>query len=83
MKHKNHSEKRKDSSVAFLEQTHHRSETMLFLLFGTSLLIALLLFPNLLVTVPRYQAGDVVQKDIKSPKDFLIEDKEATQTKRE
>ena len=77
------SEKIKGRSVAFLERVNHRSETMLFLLFGTSLLIALLLFPKLLVTVPRYQAGDVVQKDIKSPKDFLIEDKEATQRKRE
>jgi putative nucleotidyltransferase with HDIG domain len=83
MKHMSHSEKKKESGVAFFERTHYRSETMLFLLFGTSLLIALLLFPNLLVTVPRYQAGDVVQKDIKAPKDFLIEDKEATQTKRE
>jgi hypothetical protein len=70
-----HSEKKKESGVAFFERTHYRSETMLFLLFGTSLLIALLLFPNLLVTVPRYQAGDVVQKDIKAPKDFLIEDR--------
>ena len=73
------SEKTKGRSIAFFERVNDRSQTMLFLLFGTSLLIALLLFPNLLVTVPRYQAGDVVQKDIKSPKDFLIEDKEATQ----
>jgi putative nucleotidyltransferase with HDIG domain len=78
-----HSEKIKGRSIAFLERAHDRSQTMLFLLFGTSLLIALLLFPNLLVTIPRYRAGDVVQKDIKSPKDFLIEDKEATHRKRE
>ncbi len=77
------SEKIKGKSIAFFERVNNRSQTMLFLLFGTSLLIALLLFPNLLVRVPRYQAGDVVQKDIKSPKDFLIEDKEATQRKRE
>jgi putative nucleotidyltransferase with HDIG domain len=78
-----HSEKIRERSIAFLERSHDRSKTMLFLLFGTSLLIALLLFPNLLVTVPRYRVGDVVQKDIKSPKDFLIEDKEATEGKRE
>ncbi len=78
-----HSEKIKQRSIAFLERSHDRSRTMLFLLFGTSLLIALLLFPNLLLTVPRYRVGDVVQKDIKSPKDFLIEDKEATEGKRE
>ena len=78
-----YSERIRESSTAFLERAHDRSQTMLFLLFATSFFIALLLFPNLLVTVPRYQTGDVAQKDIKSPKDFLIEDKEATQRKRE
>lgn len=66
-----------------LERAQGRPQTMLSLLFGTSFLIALLLFPNLSVTVPRYRVGDVVKKDIKAPKDFLIEDKDATQRKRD
>jgi len=78
-----HSEKVKKQSIAFLESVHDRSQTLLLLLLGTTFLIALLLFPNLLKTAPQYQVGDVVQKDIKSPKDFLIEDKEVTQKRRE
>ncbi|RLB81232.1 MAG: HD family phosphohydrolase [Deltaproteobacteria bacterium] len=78
-----HTEKIKKQSIAFLEGTHNHIRTPWLLLFGTSFLIAVLLFPNLLVTTPRYRTGDVVQKDIKSPKDFLIEDKQATQRKRE
>jgi len=78
-----HSEKIKKQSIAFLEGVHDRSHTLLLLLFGTSFLVALFLFPNLLKTALQYQVGDVVQKDIKSPKDFLIEDKEATQSRRE
>jgi putative nucleotidyltransferase with HDIG domain len=78
-----HTEKMRERSIAFLERANDRSLNMLLLLLGTSFLVALLLFPNLLTTIPKYRAGDVVQKDIKSPKDFLIEDKEATQRKRE
>ena len=78
-----YSEKIKKQSIAFLESVHDRSQTLLLLLLGTTFLIALLLFPNLLKTAPQYQVGDVVQKDIKAPKDFLIEDKEVTQKRRE
>ena len=78
-----HREKIKKRSISFPEHAPDRSHTMLLLLVGTSFLIALLLFPNLLVTAPRYNAGDVVQKDIKSPKDFLVEDKKATQERQE
>jgi putative nucleotidyltransferase with HDIG domain len=62
---------------------YDRSDTLLLLLFGTSFLVALLLFPHLLIPTPKYYLGDVVQKDIKSPKDFLIEDKDATQRKKQ
>lgn len=76
-------EKIKKTRLPFLDRPYDSSYITVFLLFGMSLLIALLLFPMLSVTVPRYQVGDIVQKDIKSPKDFLIEDKEATQRKRD
>jgi len=78
-----HSAKIKKRRVPFLDRPYGSSHFTAFLLFGTCLLIALLLFPSLSVTVPQYQVGDIVQKDIKSPKDFLIEDKEATQRKRD
>lgn len=67
----------------FLETINEHARLPWIILFGTTLVIAVLLFPNLLMTTPRYEVGDVVQKDIKSPKDFLVEDKEATQRRRD
>ncbi len=45
--------------------------------------MAILLFPSLWKATPKYGIDDVATKDIKSPKEFLIEDKEATERKRE
>jgi putative nucleotidyltransferase with HDIG domain len=53
------------------------------LLVGISVLITLLLFPNLLVPVHTYKVGDIAERDIKSPKDFLIKDEAATEEKRQ
>ncbi|MCK4727490.1 MAG: HDIG domain-containing protein [Desulfobacterales bacterium] len=50
---------------------------------GTTFLMAILLFPSLWKATPKYGIDDVATKDIKSPKEFLIEDKEATERKRE
>ena len=78
-----HTETIKKQSKTFLETVNEHTQLQWIMLFGTILLIAVLLFPRLLTTMPSYQIGDVAKKDIKSPKDFLIEDKEATQQKRE
>ncbi len=77
-----HTEKIKKQSKTFLETVNEHPHFRLIILLGTTVLIAVLLFPSLLTTIPGYQIGDVAEKDIKSPKDFLIEDKEATQRKR-
>ena len=53
------------------------------ILLGTALFVALLLFPSLWKSTPEYHVGDVAKKDIKSPKDFLMEDTEATKLKRD
>jgi putative nucleotidyltransferase with HDIG domain len=45
-------------------------------------LFILMLYPNLVVTRRSYAVGDVAQRDVKAPKDFFIEDKIATETKR-
>jgi putative nucleotidyltransferase with HDIG domain len=53
----------------------------LIVLSGT---ISLLLFPNLLVmSKDKYSLGDVANKDIKAPHDFLVEDKELTKQRRD
>ncbi len=78
-----HTETIRKQSKTFLETLNEHAHLQWIMLLGTTLLIAVLLFPSLLITMPSYQIGDVAEKDIKSPKDFLIEDKEATQRKRE
>jgi len=42
----------------------------------------LILYPNLIRPKPSYVLGDVVEKDIKAPKDFFIEDQKATEANR-
>jgi putative nucleotidyltransferase with HDIG domain len=78
-----HGENIKKQSVPILDRLHSHSNLTASLLFATSLIIALIFFPSHSVTLPDYQVGDIVQKDIKSPKDFLIEDKQATQVKQD
>jgi cyclic-di-AMP phosphodiesterase PgpH len=53
------------------------------LLIGIAILFTASLYPNLVVREHNYSLGDVAEKDIKAPKDFLIEDKEATELKRQ
>lgn len=53
------------------------------LLVGLSLVIALLLTPSFTVSNPSYKLGDVADRNIKAKRDFLIEDEEATFSKRE
>ncbi|MGA7877384.1 MAG: HDIG domain-containing metalloprotein [Desulfoferrobacter sp.] len=53
------------------------------LLVGLSFVIALLLTPSFTVNNPVYRLGDVADRNIKAKRDFLIEDEEATFSKRE
>ena len=78
-----HTETIRKRGKAFLGALTERAHLQWIMLSGTTLLIAALLFPSLLMTMPKYRIDDVAKQNIKSPKDFLIEDKEATQRKRE
>lgn len=42
----------------------------------------IILYPGIIVTTQSYQLGDVVKRDIKTPRDFLIEDHIATERNR-
>jgi len=52
------------------------------LLILVTALFTVILYPNLVIEKHIYDLGDVADKDIKAPEDFLIEDKEATQASR-
>jgi putative nucleotidyltransferase with HDIG domain len=46
-------------------------------------IFTLLLYPNLVITKHQYNLGDVAERDIKAPKNFFVEDKSATEKKRQ
>jgi putative nucleotidyltransferase with HDIG domain len=52
------------------------------ILIGVTIIFTLLLYPNLVVKKHSYKLGDVAEKNIKATKDFLIEDKDATEANR-
>ena len=47
-----------------------------------AVLFWIILFPNLVITRHQYNLGDVAERDIKSPRDFFIEDQTATEINR-
>jgi len=52
------------------------------ILFSVTILFSVILFPNLVITKHQYGLGDVAERDIKSPRDFFIEDTAATEKNR-
>ncbi len=48
------------------------------ILFGITIVFLVILYPSLVVKKQTYRLGDVAERNIKAPKDFFIEDKEAT-----
>ncbi|MGD9300219.1 MAG: HDIG domain-containing protein [Desulfobacterales bacterium] len=52
------------------------------ILFSLTILFSLILFPSLVITKHQYSLGDVAERDIKSPRDFFIEDQAATDLNR-
>jgi putative nucleotidyltransferase with HDIG domain len=55
----------------------------LILLIGITVIFVCLVYPNLVITQPAYMLGDVAERDIKAPKDFFIEDAQATEANRQ
>lgn len=57
-----------------------RTDMVRWTLLAVSLLtFAVVLTPNLIVRDPEYAIGDVVGRNIKAPRDFFVQDEEATQ----
>ncbi len=55
----------------------------LSVLMAVGILYTLIIYPNLLANRVEYNLGDVAEKDIKAPRDFLVEDQAATEIKRQ
>ena len=72
-------EKKKESGNKFLDDNRRFRWGILCIVAICS---SIILFPNLVITRHRYNLGDVAQRDIKSPRDFFIEDRAATETNR-
>ncbi len=53
---------------------------LLLILIGFTLIFSVFLNPMLVISNYSYQLGDVAKRDIKAPKDFFVEDSEATKT---
>ncbi|RLC26447.1 MAG: HD family phosphohydrolase [Deltaproteobacteria bacterium] len=53
-----------------------------FILIGFTIIFTITLYPTLIITKHSYKLGDVAERDIKAPKDFLIEDEESTKENR-
>jgi cyclic-di-AMP phosphodiesterase PgpH len=54
-----------------------------FILVSLSLLVAVMLSSNFITIGPRYHVGEVADRNIKAKHEFLIEDEQPTQKKRE
>lgn len=52
------------------------------LLIGITVIFTIILCPNLVIKNYSYNIGDIVERDIKAPKDFFIENRDATQESR-
>ena len=72
-------EKNKESGNTFLND---KRRFRWIILFAVAILSSIILFPNLVITRYQYNLGDVAERDIKSPRDFFIEDQAATEANR-
>lgn len=62
---------------------HGEESKRWFILLGLSLIIAILLFPNILIRPKIYKLGDVAARDVKASRDFLVENSKLTEQNRQ
>ena len=67
---------------AFAEAFAQSRNVKWIILAAVTLIFTLLLYPNLVMPQLSYNLGDVAERDIKAPKDFFVEDTEATEAKK-
>jgi len=72
-------EKSKETVRKLFSSSHHVPWAILI---GITIIFTLLHYPDLVITKDIYNLGDVAERDIKAPKNFFIEDKDATEANR-
>jgi putative nucleotidyltransferase with HDIG domain len=65
---------------AFRKPLEPQHRTRWLVMMAVILVFTAILFPGLVVTDLAYRIGDVAERDIKASRDFLIEDRQATET---
>lgn len=65
---------------ALLKRLEPQDRTRWLIMLAVILVFTAVLFPGLMVTDLSYTIGDVAERDIKATRDFLIEDRQATET---
>lgn len=74
---------RKDRKKAPVQAYLNDSDAArLMLLVLVLAIVTIILYPNLLMTRHPYRVGDIAGSDIKAPRDFYVENREATATER-
>ena len=56
---------------------------ILYILLGLSVIISVLLYPNILTSPVTFKLGDVADRDIKASREFLVEDDTLTEKNRQ
>ena len=54
-----------------------------YILLGLSVIISVVIYPNILTRLEIYNLGDVADRDIKATNEFLVEDSELTEKNRQ
>ena len=73
-------DRKKRAAHRWLESEHFLPSV---LFMGVALIFLVLIYPTLLAPKIAYKPGDVVETDIKAPRDFFVEDTEATESRRQ
>lgn len=67
---------------SFRKLYHSENFIPLSILIGLTVIFTIILYPSIVINIRNYSLGDVAERDIKAPYDFLMVDKAATEAKR-
>ncbi len=68
---------------SFISKKSYENRLTVAVLFFIAIIATVICYPGLVIAPHEYRLGDIAEKDIKAPRDFLVQDDKATQEKRE